>query len=735
MNVLWSILAGCFLLASVAVAEDDTWAFPGPTNPDGERVLDLRGLNEQVAGQSGFVHLSEDGNDMLLGNGEPARFWAVSCGVLGDDLPETARWLAGLGVNLVRICSSRAASTTLNPKEPRSDPMQPDPQAIDKAHQMVAELKKHGIYAMITPYWVAKGSDVTEWGIEGYTGKSGGTNGLWGLLFFNEKLQAAYKEWMKQLLTSENPYTGIPLAKDPAVGMILLQNEDSLLFWTVSKMKAPQQWLLGKKFASWAADRYGSLEAAYEAWGGAKVKGDEPESGVLAFYHIYEATQPQKGGKAGRVGDQVRFFAETMRAFNEEMERYLRDELGCRQLIIAENWKTADPARLLDAERWAYCANEIVAKNHYFGGIHQGPRSGYRIDNGDLLFYRSVLKNPRALPANMKHVEGHPHMITESSWVNPNLYQSEGAFLTAAYASLTGLDGYVWFACGAGYDNEMANGPRKWTICQPMLAGMFPAAALTYRRGYVRQAEPVVEEHRRLEDVLRGKPTVICEAQGFDPNRDAGSKEMLAETGPVDPMAFLVGAVRTRFDNEPGLKRVADLSGFIDRDGRKVRSATGDILLDWGQGVCTINTARAQGASGFLAEAGPVALRDVKISCANDYATVLVGSLDGQPLPEAGSILVQVGTTCRPTGWKTVPRSFTPKKAEESVQGLQIVENGTGPWRVENARVVLTVKNPGLREALQVAPSGRVVRTVPVERAGETLEVTLPPNCLYLVLR
>ena len=735
MNVFWRMIAGCLLITSLAAAQDGSWAFPGPTDPDGERVLDLRTLNEEVAGQSGFVHLSEDGNDMLLGDGEPARFWAVSCGVLGEELPETARWLAGLGVNLVRICSSRAASATLNPKEPRSDPMNPDPQAIDKAHRMVAELKKQGIYTMITPYWVAKGSDVTEWGIEGYTGKSGGTNGLWGLLFFNEKLQAAYKQWMKQLLTSENPYTGVPLAKDPAVAMILLQNEDSLLFWTVSAMKAPQQRLLGQKFAAWAAERYGSLQAALETWQGAKVKGDDPEQGVLAFYHIWEATQPQTGGKAARVSDQMRFFAETMRAFNEEMERYLRDELGCRQLIIAENWKTADPVRLLDAERWAYCANDIVAKNHYFGGIHDGPRSGYRIDNGDLLFYRSVLKNPRGLPANMKHVEGHPHMITESSWVNPNLYQSEGTFLTAAYASLTGLDGYVWFACGAGYDNEMPNGPRKWTICQPMLAGMFPAAALTYRQGYVRQAEPVVEEHRRLEDVLGGKPTAICEAQGFDPNRDAGSKEVLAETGPVDPMAFLVGPVRTRFGGEPERTRMADLSGFIDHDARTVRSATGDILLDWGEGVCTINTSRAQGASGFLADAGPVALKDVKISCANDYATVLVASLDGQPLADAGRVLVQVGTTCRPTGWETVQRNFTPKKAEESVEGLQIKENGTGPWRVQNARVELTISNPGLREALQVDPSGRAVRTAPVEQTGTGLTVQMPPNCLYLVLR
>jgi len=735
VNPLAAVILCCLALAPAATAQEGTWAFSDRTAADGERLLDLRLLNEKVAGESGFVRCSEDGNELLLGSGRPVRFWAVSCGASGERLPETARWLAGLGVNLVRICSSSEAAATLNPKEPGSNPMQPDPQAIDKAHRMVAELKKHGIYTMITPYWVAKGSDVTGWGIDGYTGKNGGTEGLWGLLFFNERLQAAYKEWMRQLLTGENPYTGIPLARDPAVAMILLQNEDSLLWWTVSKIQAPQQELLGKKFAVWAAARYGSLDGALVAWGGAALKGDAPGRGVLAFCHIYDATLNQTGAKAARVNDQIRFFAETTRAFNAEMQRYLREELGCRQPIIAENWRTADQTRLLDAERWAYCANEVVAKNHYFGGIHQGLRAGYRIDKGDLLLHRSVLENPRALPANMKHVEGHPHVITESSWVSPNLYQSEGPFLTAAYASLTGLDGYVWFASGAGYDNEMPHGPGKWEVAQPMLAGMFPAAALAYRRGDIRRAEPVIREARRLDDVLSRVPPLICEDSGFDPNRDAGSSGVLSETGRVDPLAFLVGPVRTRFDGEPDRTRVDDLSGFIDHGAQTVRSATGEVALDFGRGVCTINTRRAQGVTGFLKQLGGLELGDVTIECENEYATVLVVSLDGKPLAEAGSVLVQVGTTARPTGWTTVPRTFTPKGASEAVDGERIEENGKGPWRIENTRIDLTLRNPATREAILVDPSGRAVQTVPVARAGELLKLTLPPDCMYLVLR
>ena len=53
--------------------------------------------------------------------------------------------------------------------------------------------------------------------------------------------------------------------------------------------------------------------------------------------------------------------------------------------------------------------------------------------------------NPRELPTNLKQVVGHPMIITESSWVNPLAFQSEGPFLVAVYQSLTGVDAFYWF--------------------------------------------------------------------------------------------------------------------------------------------------------------------------------------------------------------------------------------------------------------------------------------------------
>ena len=157
------------------------------------------------------------------------------------------------------------------------------------------------------------------------------------------------------------------------------------------------------------------------------------------------------------------FFAESMYRFNAEIARYLRDELGCRQLINAGNWKTADSIRLNDAERWSYTANEVLAVNTYYSPVHIGPDRGWRIDKGDQFEDVSVLLNPRSFPLNIKQTAGHPMMITETHWVPPLAYQSEAPFLTAAYQSLTGVDTVFWFATGEAEASPFA---VPWQIAQ-----------------------------------------------------------------------------------------------------------------------------------------------------------------------------------------------------------------------------------------------------------------------------
>jgi hypothetical protein len=147
---------------------------------------------------------------------------------------------------------------------------------------------------------------------------------------------------------------------------------------------------------------------------------------------------------------------------------------------------------------------------------------------------------------------------------------------------------------------------------------MFPAAAIAYRQGYLRQAEPIVREQRLLDNVLNRVPPSICEDSGFDPNRDEGAQEPPPVGSRIDPRAFLVGPVTTRYSDQIERTCAGDLSRFIDRDARLVRSATGEIVLDYGRGVCTVDAPRAQDACGLLGKRGKVTLTDVTLTCGNE---------------------------------------------------------------------------------------------------------------------
>ena len=104
----------------------------------------------------------------------------------------------------------------------------------------------------------------------------------------------------------------------------------------------------------------------------------------------------------------------------------------------------------------------------------------------------------------------------------------------------------------------------KWSCSIPPLMGQFPAAALAYRMGYLKQAEPAVHEERRLEDIWQRKVPIISEEGSFDPNRDQGAFAQASSIKQeVDRLAFLVGPVQVVYGGNPVNNKTADLSKFI----------------------------------------------------------------------------------------------------------------------------------------------------------------------------
>jgi hypothetical protein len=712
-------------LRAEAAEPGNTWAFIHPQDHFGpDAMLDLRNLNEATAGQTGFVQISNDGG-FVRGDGTPIRFWA--CGSEeytknADELGRHARFLAKIGVNMVRLHAQIGADGDA------PELMDVNQKRIDGIWRAVAEFKKEGIYVTISPYW-ALDRPATRWGIEGYEQHAD----LWGLLFFNEKLQKGYEAWVTRLYTPKNPYTGIPLARDPGVAIIQIQNEDGMFFWTMDAIRPEQKRLLGRKFAAWLEAKYGSLKAASDAWDGVGAAGDDFAAGDVGIMSVGQWTRPQHGAMGRRLADQLKFFADTQRQFYARMVKFYRQELGCRQLINASNWLTADAEALNDVERYTDTAADVLAVNRYFTGVHVGKNTGWRIDPGDCFMNRPAVLNPGFLPTNLKQVIGRPMIVTESSWVSPLDDQNEGPFLVAAYESLSGVAGLYWYTATAeqyaddprvGFVNLDGQHPlRKYTCSTPALMGNFPAAALLYRKGYLKRGQPVVVENRPLTDLWNRRSPLISEDFGDRPDPGRGA----------DPLAFLVGPVTVSYGGDSDRRFVTDLSIFIDRDRKLITSNTGEIRLDYKTGLCTIDAPAAQGASGFLRSAGPVHLSTIDIACGNEQASVLVVSMDERPLNLSQKILVQIGTDAHLTGWKQEPADFVGGD-QQKYHGLKVLNIGQPPWMLEDTSMTLAIRNQNLTRATALDVSGYPKGKIKLAMEAGRIGLRVPSDAMYLIL-
>lgn len=744
-------------------AADDlkSWAFTPEHDAFSPAALfDLRSLNERVAGEHGFFRVTPEG-DFCLGDGTPVRFWAVNFeprqALSDDQLAYAARFLAKRGVNMVRWHGF------LNPKVPGSnafaqppvgadDPLPagvtvPPLDQLDQAQReacwrLVAAMRREGIYLTLSPYWAVNFKHAHRFGLPAGVGSDRDAQGL---LFFLPRMQAAYKQWLRDLLLPPNPHTGVPLAQDPAVAVLSFQNEDSLLFWTVDGLTPEAKRLLAKEFGSWLVEKHGSLAQVRAAWGTeAANEKDDWDHSAPALLSLNEYVHGVSPARATRLSDQLEFYATTMARFNAETARFLREELGVRAVLNANNWRTASGDRLNDAERWSYLPAEAIGVNRYYTSPHSGKDNGWSVQVGHRFASVSALHRADDIPAALRQIEGRPMLVTEGTWVMPNAYRAEGPLTMAAYQSLTGVDVFYWFALHYADWTQPTlidgyyRGAFKWTSQTPDVLGQFPGAALLFRRGDVRRGTPAVRETRSMSDVWAAKPPGLNEEPGYDPNRDLGSWNPAAGTGNVSSLAYLVGPVQVSYtsDRAEAKFQAIDLAPWIDAQKGIVLADTGEIALNYHRGLLQVDAPRAQGVAGFFpADARNVATSDVTFTVANPYAQVLAVSLDGQPLRESKKILVQLGTTIRPTGWQTKPAVLTRRQSRVATEGEEVVALGGAPWRIEKFSGSLKLKNAHLATATVCDANGVPVGETPLARHDEQVTVTLPADALYVVLR
>ncbi len=713
--------------------EDDTWEFnPFTRNPESVKMLDLRSLNENRAGEHGFIKLSPDGNSLLRGDGKPIRFWGVNMAkpknFTRGKLLAHLDWLASMGCNLIRW-----NWVDFNARGPEVKPEDVDDSEINDIIWAVDEAANRGMYSYTLTGGALhsfEGVDLGTWGIEGYERPCAGLGWKhkdgkkpFGLIYVNETFRDAYKHWLRELLTRPNPETGIPLSQNPALAVIQFLSEDSLLFYTFARIPSEQKRILGRRYGTWLQEKYGSLEKVREAWGEAVIGkqknpdmiADDWENGVVGFYINWQLTQDQTGGMEKRCNDQLEFFARTQRDVYEEIASFLKDELGCRNLIMAGNWQPAAPERLMDAERWTYTAGDIMGKNKFFEADirkREKKKASVFADQSAM----DLISEPGNIPWVIKHVEGSPFLLSATTYRFPNAYQIEAAFMLAAYGSLSGLEGVSWEAF---YFDKTLRGGKAFTAspAQPNLAWTWPAAALAFRMGYIQEGETVLRENRTFDEMKTRVFPSFSEFAAEQSNAD-------------DFRPFFVGPVRCQY--EPfSLPAVRAYEPFIDTEKGVVSSNTGELIMKYKEHLCTIDTPKVKAACGELGSHTPIELEGMVIECRNRIASVYAVSLDGKDIKETERLLIQVNVPAYPAGWQT--EELGPD-VKTGIPLKKIISPGELPWQVETSQGTVRIANTCLEKGWALDEGGCAAGEIELQRMDHEVRVTLPEKAIWVIL-
>ena len=635
------------------------FAFEPDADPFAPAPLDLRSLNEAFAGQQGFIQVKGD-SFVHEKTGQPVRFWAVNVGdeLLGNDpadLDHLARRLAKLGVNMVRLQT---------PLWREDDVTRIDRAKLDRIQRLVAALKKQGIYLTLSsfwPYWLAaKGVP----GLEGL----GGDKRAFALPFFNPRLQEMQRSWWREALTAPNPYTGLPLVRDPTLAFVEILNEDGMFFWTFTPyagVPAPQMEILEKLFGRWLETKYGGVDRALTSWSGGKllemlgrgkVPGDDAAGGRAGFLPLAEML----ARRDGRARDTAEFLTGLQRRYYDQMYGFLKNDLGFRGSVTGSNWITADGRVFGPLDKWSNAGCDFMDRHGYYSGPHEGESAGWAISVGDryndasALLFETGDQGQRSfnLPIMDLAYNGKPSTISELNWTPPNRARADLPVVAAAYGALQGSDGFFFFQAR---EIDWAQALGKFSISDPAARGQFPATALIFRQGLVKRAGVAREIAPRLSDLYQLKGIPISAPQNLDAFRKhdvpPGQAIEIPQPGSIDPLAFLVGRVEVNVTEAGGSAQAVDLSRFIDRDRKIVRSITGELMWDYGRGLVTIDAPAAQGATGFLARAGQLSFADVTIASSVDYGSILLVAMDGQPLASSRRMLLQVMSEDANSGW------------------------------------------------------------------------------------
>ena len=267
LTILFLLLG---FLHSSAHAENTSPFFPFVVSYETpENAANVSKYIDAPAGKHGFIRC--EGEVFVNDEGE-IRFWGTNLsGTANFPTHEMAERIAArmakFGYNCVRLHWMDAWDIFggWNPKNHTDF----DPERIDRLDYLVYCLKKHGIYVNVNLH-VARWLDDRD----GFPHRDQRPTYDKGVGNYYPPMIEKQKEYARMLLTHVNPYTKLSYVDEPAVAMVEISNEDSIMtewlnLWgekRFDEMPDPYMAELRRQWNDWLATKYGSTEAMLKAW-------------------------------------------------------------------------------------------------------------------------------------------------------------------------------------------------------------------------------------------------------------------------------------------------------------------------------------------------------------------------------------------------------------------------------------------------------------------------------------
>ena len=667
-TMLLAVAAICVPAVFGHAAEVPMQPFPMDWTDNTGGLVDLSSLLDAPAGADGHITI-RDGH-LVKPDGSRLRIWGINitgkaCFPTKEDAPVIAAYLARHGLNAVRFhfLDSNWGSSVFPIRGDSTRTL--DPAQLDKFDFFVAELKKRGIYTNINlnvGRTYRKGDGVTDYDKIGFAK---------AVTHFDDRLIELQKEYSTQLLTHRNPYTDSTYADEPAVVIVEIVNENSLVeAWFAGRLKGLNT---GDQRGTWVdttAHYAGLLTQKYNDWLREHLSADQLAAVRRACGVGPDELVPRLSPEQFNDADDLRFHTEaafymhTEDAFFQTMYRHIKDTLGAKAFVVGSSdhnhWKSGYPL-LASTSKLDIVDGHVYWQHPNYITTNDG-RPGFTIQNTPMV---DDPLNSTVVQLSRSAVAGRPYTVSETNHPFPNEYACEGIPILAAYAGFHDWDGVFLYT----FEHET---PDQWDRRaqghfdirpDPVKMTHIAAGALMFLRGDVAAARQTVLRTYSPEHVRRSIRQPSSERPYFTPGFSLA-------------LPLVHGSRIESFDGV--LKTYPDPPA-----DSPITSDTGQIK--WfhgakGTGLVAVDTPSSQALIGFVKDR-TVRLSNLAADVNNRFCSIVLTSCDGLPIPQSRRLLLAVTARSANSGmrWNENRTSLEawggPPALIEPVQGLITLVN------------------------------------------------------------